>query len=92
MSDNVRTFKHQIAPFVREKYRVLIPVLRGYEASSQSSNYHVSALMLDVICLLDALAIEQADILGYVGQKFDCSGLLFIVDCRCSLGMTGELS
>jgi len=77
--DDYGTWEHQIEPLVSQaRRRVLVPVLRGYEPSSQprtmwyrpissglANGYHATALASDLVCLLDALQLDRADVLGH---------------------------
>ena len=46
--DTISTFKHQIAPLIEVGYRVIVPLMRGYEESSvqSSSQYFLNQLTL----------------------------------------------
>lgn len=65
--DSPYTFRHQIAPFVEAGYRVIIPTMRGYEASSQpdDGDYSLITLATDVIGWLDDLGIDRAHLVGH---------------------------
>lgn len=65
--DNYRTFDPLIEGFLAAKYRVLTPVMRGYEPGSvQKDNaYFVNQIADDVIAWLDSLNEKQAFLVGH---------------------------
>ncbi len=65
--DTARTFFKQSAAMVAAGYRVVAPMLRGYEPLSQpaSGDYSLLALSSDVVALMDALLMRRAHIIGH---------------------------
>jgi pimeloyl-ACP methyl ester carboxylesterase len=66
--DNHSVWRLQIAALLDAGYRVIAPDLRGYgrsDAPSAVSAYSIDHLQLDVIGLLDALAIDKAVLVGH---------------------------
>ena len=65
--DTPATFGEQITGLAQAGYRVIAPVLRGYEPSSQPSDgdYHAVRMAEDVVAWLDDLHIERAHLVGH---------------------------
>lgn len=65
--DNYRTFDPLLEGLLSAGYRVLTPVMRGYEASSvqQANDYFVAQLAEDVIAWLDYLNVPRAFLIGH---------------------------
>lgn len=65
--DSPRTFHAQFDELVAAGYRVVAPMLRGYEPSSQPAdgNYRAQAVADDVIAWLDQLGVERCHLVGH---------------------------
>ncbi len=65
--DTPSTFRHQIDPLAAAGYRVIAPVLRGYEPTSQPADddYSLMTLAGDVVTWLDALEVDRAHVVGH---------------------------
>lgn len=65
--DNLHTFDALVPGLIESGYRVLTPVMRGYEPSSVQAdgNYSVLALAEDVIAWLDYLQEPRAFLIGH---------------------------
>lgn len=68
--DDNRTFKDQVQPLVQAGFRVVCPMMRGYEPSSQSTparggSYYISELTDDVLGWMNALNVQRAHLLGH---------------------------
>lgn len=65
--DHARSFRHQMPALVDAGFRVVAPMMRGYEPSSQprDGDYHLLRLAEDVLCFLDQLGAERAHIVGH---------------------------
>ncbi|MDF2445518.1 MAG: hypothetical protein K0S46_754 [Moraxellaceae bacterium] len=65
--DDFHSFDAQILPIAEAGYRVVAPMLRGYEPSSQSPRdlYHLIHLAEDVFAWMDALGAKQCHLVGH---------------------------
>ncbi len=65
--DHAPTFRAQMGPLAGAGFRVIAPVMRGYEASSQPPDGVCSLMTLacDVVGWLDHLVIERAHLVGH---------------------------
>jgi pimeloyl-ACP methyl ester carboxylesterase len=66
--DSSALWRYQIGPLVDSGRRVIAPDLRGFGASARPIDvgaYTVPALLGDVLGILDALGVEQADVVGH---------------------------
>jgi pimeloyl-ACP methyl ester carboxylesterase len=65
--DDFHSFDAQILPIAEAGYRVVAPMLRGYERSSQSPRdlYHLIHLAEDVFAWMDALGAKQCHLVGH---------------------------
>jgi pimeloyl-ACP methyl ester carboxylesterase len=65
--DDFRSFDAQLEPIAAAGYRVVAPMLRGYEPSSQSPRdlYHLIHLAEDVFAWMDALGARQCHLVGH---------------------------
>lgn len=65
--DHPSTFRHQFGPLAEAGFRVVAPVMRGYEPSSQPADgdYSLLALAGDVLGWIDDLGVEQAHLIGH---------------------------
>lgn len=65
--DNYHSFDHQIPALVAAGYRVVVPMLRGYEPQSQpaTSDYHLSCMVEDVVAWADQLGESQFHLAGH---------------------------
>ncbi len=84
--------------FERKGYRLIAPDLRGHGASSKAydpSAYAPSALVADLVGLLDHLNIARADVLGYsMGARLAlmlASSFASMVDHVVAAGVGGRL-
>ncbi|MBC8585254.1 alpha/beta fold hydrolase [Youxingia wuxianensis] len=68
-------FRSQIVPFSRE-YRVVAIDSRGHGSSTMGKEISISIMVHDVICVMDALKIHQADVVGYSDGGNIALGLL----------------
>lgn len=88
-----------VAPLLTSKgYRVIVPHLRGYGATSFRSsstfrNGQPSALALDVIALMDALKIEKAVIGGFDwgARTANIVAALWPARCKAMVSVSGYL-
>lgn len=57
---------NEICPELSEKYRLLVPDLRGHgESDAPNSNYSIDQMADDMVELLDALEIDQVSVFGH---------------------------
>ena len=62
---------HRVAPALAERFRVIVPDLRGYGASDAPADdaghrvYSKRTMAADVVGLMDALGIERAAVIGH---------------------------
>lgn len=66
--DSAALWRHQIPRLVHAGFRVIAPDLRGFGASDRPSDvsaYGMEVLVGDVLGILDAVGVEQADIVGH---------------------------
>lgn len=65
--DDFHSFDAQLLPLAAAGYRVVAPMLRGYEPSSQSPRdlYHLIHLAEDVFAWMDALGAKQCHLVGH---------------------------
>lgn len=62
--DHARSYRFQLEA-LSDRYRVIAPMMRGYEPSSQSGDYAVPTLALDVLAWLDELGVERCHLVGH---------------------------
>ena len=74
--DSAWTFRHQLPVLVAAGYRVIAPVLRGYEPSSQPSDKDYTALTLaaDAVAWVEHVGVDRAHLVGH-----DWGGLITCV-------------
>ncbi|KAF9057886.1 epoxide hydrolase [Panaeolus papilionaceus] len=61
-------WRHQIGPWVREGYRVVVPDMLGYGGTSkpvEAAEYSTKKLCADLVALLDILLIKRAVVIGH---------------------------
>ncbi len=61
-------WRHQIGPFARAGYHVVVPDMRGYnesEVPSQVSDYHLDTLTADVVALADSFGAQRFDLVAH---------------------------
>lgn len=65
--DTAQTFQSQLTAFKAAGYRVLAPMLRGYELCSLSTdhNYRLDSLVKDIPAILDDLGEQRAFLIGH---------------------------
>jgi pimeloyl-ACP methyl ester carboxylesterase len=65
--DSARTFQYQFPAFVAAGYRVVAPMISGYEPSSQpkDGDYRIEELAGDVIAWIDNLGEEKIHLVGH---------------------------
>ena len=65
--DNYHSFDSQIPALVEAGYRVVVPMLRGYEPQSQPADgdYHLNNMVEDVITWIDQLGEEKVHLVGH---------------------------
>lgn len=65
--DHNRTFRHQLAALTEAGYRVVAPLLRGYEPSSQpiDDDYHVVRMVEDVLGWIEYLGVLRVHLIGH---------------------------
>ncbi len=65
--DHNRTFRHQIPALTEAGYRVVAPMLRGYEPSSQpiDDDYHVIRMVEDVLGWIEYLGVLRVHVIGH---------------------------
>lgn len=65
--DNCLTFRFQVEPLVRAGYRVVLPVMRGYEPSSVqgSGAYYMADLAEDTLRWIDSLGEDKVHLVGH---------------------------
>lgn len=65
--DDFHSFDAQLEPIAAAGYRVVAPMLRGYEPGSQSPRdlYHLIHLAGDVFAWMDALGVKQCHLVGH---------------------------
>jgi pimeloyl-ACP methyl ester carboxylesterase len=65
--DDYHSFDAQITAIAAEGYRVVAPMMRGYEATSCSSRdlYHLIHLASDVLAWMDFLGAKQCHLVGH---------------------------
>ena len=65
--DNYHSYDQQIPTLVDAGYRVVVPMMRGYEPQSQPADgdYHLNNVVEDVIAWIDHLGEEQAHLVGH---------------------------
>lgn len=88
-----------VVPLLAEAgYRVIVPYLRGYGtttflSSGTMRNGQQSALALDVIALMDALAIKQAIIAGFDwgARTANIMAVLWPERCKAMVAVSGYL-
>src|SRR5207244_7770693 len=88
-----------VAPLLASKgYRVIVPHLRGYGTTRFLSgdtvrNGQQSALALDIVALMDALAIEKATIAGYDwgARTANILAALWPQRCKSMVSVSGYL-
>ncbi|PHR53985.1 MAG: epoxide hydrolase [Robiginitomaculum sp.] len=65
--DSAQTFRFQLPALAKAGYRVLAPMMRGYELSSQPADqdYSIPALAGDVIAWIDYLGAQKVHLVGH---------------------------
>ncbi|MBL9106929.1 MAG: alpha/beta hydrolase [Myxococcales bacterium] len=65
--DHHRTFRQQLAALSTAGYRVVAPLLRGYEPSSQpiDDDYHTIRMVEDVLGMIEALGVLRVHLVGH---------------------------
>ena len=65
--DHNRSFRHQIGALSEAGYRVVAPMLRGYEPSSQpvDDDYHVIRMVEDVLGWIEYLGVLRVHLIGH---------------------------
>jgi pimeloyl-ACP methyl ester carboxylesterase len=65
--DHNRSFRHQIPAWTAAGYRVVAPMLRGYEPSSQpvDDDYHTIRMVEDVLGWIEALGVLRVHLVGH---------------------------
>lgn len=65
--DHHRSFRLQMPALAQAGYRVIAPLNRGYEPSSQPADgdYHIATIARDVVGWMDHLKVESAHIVGH---------------------------
>lgn len=65
--DNYHSYDQQIPSLVDAGYRVVVPMMRGYEPQSQPADgdYHLNNMVEDVIAWIDQLGEEQVHLVGH---------------------------
>ncbi|MDX1693407.1 MAG: alpha/beta fold hydrolase [Ketobacteraceae bacterium] len=65
--DNYLTYRFQVEPLVRAGYRVVLPVMRGYEPGSVQSDgrYYIADLAEDTVRWVDQLNKEKVHLVGH---------------------------
>ena len=65
--DNNNSFRHQVKYFTEAGFKVIAPMLRGYEPSSiqPGNDYDAASLSLDLTAQMDFLGIKKAHLIGH---------------------------
>jgi len=65
--DNYHSYDQQIPALVDAGFRVVVPMLRGYEPQSQppDGDYHLNKMVKDVLGWIDQLGAEKAHLVGH---------------------------
>ncbi len=65
--DNCLTYRHQVEPLIRAGYRVVLPVMRGYEPSSvqPDGRYYIADLAEDTLRWIDLLGEDKVHLVGH---------------------------
>jgi pimeloyl-ACP methyl ester carboxylesterase len=65
--DNNHSYDQQIPALVDAGYRVIVPLIRGYEPSSQPADgdYHLNRMVEDVGAWIDQLDVEKVHLIGH---------------------------
>ncbi len=65
--DHNRSFRHQIPALTEAGYRVVAPMLRGYEPSSQpvDDDYHTIRMVEDVLGWIEYLGVLRVHLVGH---------------------------
>lgn len=65
--DTYKTWSGLAGPLADAGFRVIVMALRGYPPSAvpADGDYSLRRLAMDTVCLLDALEIEQASVIGH---------------------------
>ena len=65
--DNYHSYDQQIPTLVDAGYRVVVPMMRGYEAQSQPTDgdYHLNHMVEDVLTWVDQLGEEKVHLVGH---------------------------
>jgi pimeloyl-ACP methyl ester carboxylesterase len=65
--DNYHSYDQQIATLANAGYRVVVPMLRGYEPQSQPADgdYHLNQMVEDVVAWIDQLGEEKVHLVGH---------------------------
>lgn len=72
--DNALSFRYQAPALAKAGCRVLVPSMRGYEPSSvsQTNDYYIYTLVVDVVQMLDEFGIERVHLVGH-DCKYRCT-------------------
>lgn len=65
--DNCLTYRYQVEPLVRAGYRVVLPVMRGYEPASvqPDGRYYIADLADDILRWIDQLGEDKVHLVGH---------------------------
>lgn len=65
--DNYHSYDHQVPRLIEAGYRVVVPMLRGYEPQSQppDRDYHLNNMVDDVVAWIDQLGEEKVHLVGH---------------------------
>ena len=65
--DNYHSFDRQMPALVDVGYRVVAPMIRGYESQSQPADgdYHLNKMVEDVVAWIDQLDEEKIHLVGH---------------------------
>ena len=65
--DNYHSYDQQIPTLVEAGYRVVVPMMRGYEPQSQPSDgdYHLNRIVEDVVAWIIQLGAEKVHLVGH---------------------------
>ena len=65
--DNCLTFRHQVKPLVQAGYRVILPVMRGYEPGSiqPDGRYYMADLAEDTVRWVDRIGVDKVHLVGH---------------------------
>ena len=65
--DNYHSYDRQVPALVDAGYRVVVPMMRGYEPQSQPADgdYHLNRMVEDVVAWIDQLGAEKVHLVGH---------------------------